>query len=119
MKQISIEGMKFYAYHGFYKEERQKGNYFTVDIHVDIDYVKAAKRDSIVGTIDYVKIFRICQKEMNKKRKLLETVAYNIGEQVKNKFSAAQKVRVRVSKLNPPLEDFTDKFVVEYACKRK
>ena len=119
MKQISIEGMKFYAYHGYYKEERQKGNYFIVDIRVDVDFDKAAKRDSIVGTIDYVKVFRICQKEMKKKRKLLETVAYNIGEQVKNKFDEAKKVKVKVSKLNPPLDDFTDKFAVIYTCKRK
>ena len=119
MEQIAIEGMKFFAYHGYYKEERQKGNHFVIDIIVDVDFTKAAKKDSIIGTIDYVKIYKICQKEMQKKRKLLETVAFNVGEQVKNKFKNAKKVKVKISKINPPLDAETDQFSVIYKTKNK
>lgn len=114
MDLIIIEGMQFFAYHGYYKEERKKGNHFVVDVEVKLDYERAAKNDSIIGTIDYTKIYRICEKEMKKTRKLLETVAYHIGEKIKSKHKSAKKVEVKISKLNPPLDVKTDRFSVVY-----
>ena len=114
MDLIIIEGMEFHAFHGYYKEERKKGNDFIVDIEVKLDYERAAMNDTIVGTIDYTKIYKICEKEMRKTRKLLETVAYSIGEKIKSKFKSAKKVKVKISKLNPPLDVKTDRFTVVY-----
>ena len=114
MDLIIIEGMKFYAHHGYYKEERKTGNHFVVDVEVKLNYTRAAENDSIIGTIDYVKIFKICEKEMKKTKKLLETVGYCIGERIKSKFKGAKKVKVKISKLNPPLDVKTDRFTVVY-----
>ena len=33
---VKIEGLHFYAYHGFYDEERKKGNDFICDVAVEL-----------------------------------------------------------------------------------
>ena len=54
MQQISLEGMRFYAYHGVYEEEQIIGNYYTVDVYIHTDFSKASESDDIFETINYV-----------------------------------------------------------------
>ena len=37
MGKIAIEGMQFYAYHGYYKEERHLGGSYMVDVVIESD----------------------------------------------------------------------------------
>ncbi len=119
MSKIAIQGMEFYAYHGFYPNERKKGNRFIVNISLKLNYTKAAERDTIRHTVNYEKVYKICQNHMKKPKKLLETVSHNIGETIIKKFPVVQKIRVEVHKLNPPLPGPVDRFSVYYETKRK
>lgn len=103
MQQVSLERLEFFAYHGFYKAERQKGNRFEVDITVDLDFSKASQRDSIHGTVNYQTLYEIVKEEMEIKSKLLENVAMRIIRRVFDEFTQVQVVEVSVSKFNPPL----------------
>lgn len=101
MGQISLEGMKFYAYHGVYEEEQIIGNEYTVDIFIDTSFQKASLSDDIHETINYETVYLVCQAEMRKKVSLIETLINNIILALKHQFSTIQNVRVKIQKAHP------------------
>jgi len=100
---ISLEGMRFYAYHGFYEEERIMGNDYVVDVEIKANFAKASKTDDLYSTINYETVYLICKNEMAKPRKLLESIAQSIMTKLKHQFGNLQAVTVRIKKINPPL----------------
>jgi len=115
MTRIALEGMHFFAYHGYYEEERIVGNQFIVDALVEVDTFDSTD-DDINDTVNYEVIYDIVKGHMNKKYKLLETIALNISTDIKTKFANVKTVRVKVSKVGPQLGGEVDRAVVEYEC---
>ena len=113
MALIALEGMRFYAYHGFYEEERVIGNDYVVDVYVDTVFTKAAMDDDLYQTINYETIYLICEAAMRKNSKLLEAVANHIELGIKHQFKFIKALKVRVKKLNPPLGGRVDVAYVE------
>lgn len=105
---VSLEGMEFHAFHGFYEEERKKGNDFVVDVHVTTDFSKAAESDNLEGTVNYETIYTIVKEEMSIPTKLLERVAQRILESCFERFSIALSIEISVAKKNPPIEGRVD-----------
>ncbi len=103
MGRISLEGMEFYAYHGCFAEEQIIGNLFLVDVKIETDTSGAEESDDISKTINYQEIYLIVKTEMERKSKLLEHVASRIAKSLRIHFPAILKIRVKVSKMNPPL----------------
>lgn len=118
---IALEGMRFYAYHGFYEEEQILGNDFILDAYVNASTGLAAAVDDLYidpgimkgkeprtgsekpTTVNYETIFLICQSEMRKPSKLLEAVVERIASRIARHFNNVEGVAVRLKKLNPPL----------------
>ena len=50
---IELNDLEFYAYHGVYDEEKEKGNTFIVNLEVTGEFDEAIKKDELTGTIDY------------------------------------------------------------------
>ncbi|MCH2043714.1 MAG: dihydroneopterin aldolase [Saprospiraceae bacterium] len=103
MSIVAIEGMRFYAYHGFYPEEQAIGGEYLVDVYVDVDFSGAASADDLDGTVNYETIYRVAKIVMSQPVKLIETIAQKIIDRLKVVLSAMQAIRVRIVKLNPPL----------------
>lgn len=61
---ISIENMKFYAYHGCFEQERVIGTNFLVSIYLQTDTSKAQQTDNIQDTLDYSKAYAIIKEQM-------------------------------------------------------
>ncbi len=101
MGQISMEGMRFRAFHGFYQEEGVLGNDFIIDIYINTNFGGAAAGDDLSKTINYETVYLICKAEMSNPVKLLETLAANIISALKHQFSTIQAVKIKVRKLNP------------------
>ena len=101
MTEISLEGLEFYAYHGYYKEEQEIGSKYSLDIKIDISDIPA--NDDLRNTINYEDIYKITKQEMEKKFKLLETIANNIISEIFLKYPQINNAEVSVSKFNPPL----------------
>lgn len=99
---VALEGMEFYAYHGFYEEERKIGNRYTVDLEVTTDFSKAANQDDLSGTVDYVQLYEIVKDRMTIPSKLLEKLGQEIVDGVFQCFPSVSEVKVSVSKHNPP-----------------
>lgn len=103
MATIAIEGIQLYAYHGYYPEEQILGAYYLVDVYVSVNTKAVAKSDELSDTVNYETIYRIARVEMAKKTKLLETVAQRIANRIKSIFDNVETLKLRISKLNPPL----------------
>lgn len=103
MGTVSLEGMEFFARHGFYAEEQKLGNRYGVDISVEAAIETAAYDDQITGTVNYEVLYRIVREEMEKPSRLLEHVAGRIIERVFRDLPAIHSVEVSISKFNPPV----------------
>ncbi len=100
---IEIEGMHFYAYHGHFEAERVVGNEFLVDVSLETDCSRAAATDNLEDALNYQAVFDLVKKEMQVKSHLLEHVAQRILDVLYVEFPTVRKVKVKVSKLNPPM----------------
>lgn len=100
---IAIEGIQLYAYHGYYPEEQILGSYYIIDVYVGVNIRNVAKSDELADTVNYETIYRIVRVEMNKNAKLIETVAQRIANRIKSIFEQVETLKLRISKLHPPL----------------
>lgn len=99
MLTISLHGIRIFAKVGLYPEEKINGNDFEVDVDVTVNITS----DEVFPFIDYAVIYQIVEEAFKKEGELLETFVKLIHTAVKEKFSEAEKVRVAVRKLYPPL----------------
>ncbi len=108
MAKVSLKGMKFYAFHGYYEFERRVGNNFILDVETEFE-LSESPEEHIEKTVNYESLYEICQQIMHKKYSLLESVAYDIARKIKDEFEIINKVKVTLSKLNPPLDGKVEK----------
>jgi 7,8-dihydroneopterin aldolase/epimerase/oxygenase len=105
---IAIQGAEFFAYHGFYPEEQKLGTKFIVDIEVNFVPAGNIKEDKIGNTVDYEKVYQILVEQMKHTRKLIETVAQSIADDIKRKYPFIDSIKVTMKKVNPPLSGRVD-----------
>lgn len=100
---IALEKMEFYAYHGYFDEEQKIGNKYEVDVEIYTDLSEAALTDNLKDTIDYGVVYQKVAQVMKTKHRLLEHICHNIIHSLYAEFNSIEKVKVSVSKFNPPL----------------
>lgn len=105
MDTLILKKLCFTAYHGFYEEERRKGNKFEVDLIFSANLRTAGESDRLEDTIDYQQVVQSVQSIMEgPSKKLIETLTKRIGDQLFDRFQQARELQVAVRKLNPPLD---------------
>ena len=110
---ITLNNVRFRAYHGLQPEERQKGNDFVVNM--EVSYVsKGGIVTSLEDTIDYAQLFNIINTTMQLPVDLLETLVQTIAHDVHRQFPHVKHVIVSVEKLNPPIDKFSGSAAVSY-----
>lgn len=109
MHKVLIENAIFHAYHGVFEEETIVGGKFEVNIELHTDFSKSAKTDELDGTIDYSAVYRMVEKEMMIPSKLIEHVGQRIVNILYENFSSIQFIRLKISKLNPPIKATIEK----------
>ncbi len=100
---VALEGLEFFAYHGYYQEEQKVGNKYAVDIKVMADFHKAAVHDILSETVNYESLYTIIRDEMKISSKLLENIGERVIKAVFEKFEHINKIEVSISKFNPPI----------------
>ena len=103
MGTISLEGLEFFAYHGYYPEEQRIGNKYSLDITVTADFHKAAQEDKLSETVNYETIYQIAVGVMQEPAKLLEHIGFSVIERIREHYPAVANIQVKVSKFNPPV----------------
>ncbi len=100
---ISLEDVRFYAYHGAYEQEQCVGNWFEVTVRVQYDFTDAMDTDNLEGTIDYGQIYDLVKAEMDIPSKLIEHVAGRIVKSLRRTFPEIKSGYLKVSKMKPPI----------------
>jgi len=103
MIKVALQGVQFFAYHGFYPEEQILGNHFIVDVSVEFLQQHHYNDDEIAYTVNYEQLYAMVDTEMKHTRKLLETVVQGIIDKAKVAYPFAATIIAGITKLNPPL----------------
>ena len=111
MRTIGFERMKFHAPVGVFPEEKTLGN--EIEIEMKIHIPNGDVNDKLKETIDYSEIYDVIASVMKEEMDLLETVADRVVEALSQKFTSAQKIWIKVAKLNPPLPARIGKSFIE------
>lgn len=94
---VSLHGISIFAKKGLYPEELINGNQFEVDVDVHLAEV------SYDEFVDYTIIRQIVFETFDHSGHTLEILAKDIQKGVKLQWSFAEKIRVAIRKLNPPM----------------
>lgn len=105
--EIAIKGVKFYARHGVWEQEKKVGNEFIVDLSIRIPYNEQFFSDDLNNTISYADLYEIVEEEMGKPRKLLETVAATIHKRINAKWPEILGGSITICKSIPPIARMT------------
>ena len=100
---ISINNIRIYAYHGCLKEEGLIGANYIVDVKIYTDHSRASKNDDLNQTVDYCEVYEIVKQEMKIRSNLIEHAADRIASSLKQKILRIEKVKVRLTKIAPPV----------------
>lgn len=103
--EISLNNLRFYSYHGVFNEERVTGNEFEVNLTIKLPYKEEMNEDRLDYTVSYADLFSIVKKEMDRPRKLLETVAIEIVKGIQRKFPELKGGSIEIEKKRPPIPE--------------
>ena len=117
LDKIVLEGVKLYAYHGCMDEESRIGSDYNVELTIWAELEISSGTDKLVDTVDYVLLNKIITEEMAIRAKLLEVVALRIINRAFIDEPRVKKVKVKVTKMAPPINGDVEK--VSVVMKRK
>ena len=100
---IDLNTMKFHACHGVSRQERVVGNEFTVDVSYTFAGERLFESDDLNDTADYADIYETVKAEIERPSRLLEHAAGRILRALRKAFPRLIHIKVRLTKLNPPL----------------
>lgn len=105
MDTLTLKGLRFEAFHGYFEEERKLGNLFETDLTFHGNFRQAGETDDLSLTIDYQKAEEIVRSVMEGPPvSLIETLCRNTGEKLFAEFENANRIEVVIRKMNPPLQ---------------
>jgi 7,8-dihydroneopterin aldolase/epimerase/oxygenase len=102
MGTIKLQNIRTFSYHGCLIEEAKIGSDYRVDIEIKTDLRKSSQSDELSDTVDYVLLNKIVEEEMAIRSKLLEHVAQRIITRCFDEIPSVSRIKLGVSKLNPP-----------------
>ncbi len=100
---IELTGIRIFAHHGCFEQEREIGNFFIVDMECLTDMSLPMLDDNLDSAVNYQKIYDLVKEEMAVPSRLLEHVAGRILLRLRKDFPEVVSAKVSVAKLNPPL----------------
>lgn len=120
---ITLEDMKFYAYHGVMRQETEVGGEYVVSLRLYVNEEEAHDAlyaDRLEATINYAEVYQVVSSEMKRPSQLLENVCARISKRLVRTFALLQEVEIKLTKVCPPIEGFTGKGAsVVYRLKRQ
>lgn len=115
---IQLHRLRFFAAHGVFEEEKRIGNEFEVNLSLKIRAPKEILT-RLEQTINYAAVYRVVNDIFSTPTPLLETLAMQIAAALKEAYPALAKVSVQITKLHPPIAEFTGSVSVTYQEKFK
>jgi len=120
LTKLFISNAIFYGYHGVAKAEKYLGGRYQVDIELWYDAESAVTTDDIGYAINYQNVlFEVSDLMQNEHYNLIETLANEILLTIMNKFEQIKKTRIKLRKLNAPVNHYIDFIEVEQTFDRE
>ena len=110
---INIEGIRVYAFHGCNDDEARTGGSYLIDIYIDTDFSEAIASDQLDKTVDYCAVYEVCKAEMAVRSNLIEEAGHRIFRRLKETFTGIINLRIRLTKLTPPISGDVDRVSIE------
>lgn len=119
MDRMSLNGMRFFGYHGVFPEENKLGQQFFVDVELHLDLSRAAETDDLEQTVNYAELHALVKTIVEGPPfKLVEALTGSIASRLLDAYTSVNAVTVRVTKPHPPFEIYFDGMTVEISRKR-
>lgn len=110
---LHLGSFRCYGYTGALPEEQVLGQWFEVDLKLWLDLSPAGQSDRLVDTLDYRGVIGETQRLIETERfNLIERLASEIARQALT-HRQIQQVQVRLTKLAPPIPNYTGNITVE------
>lgn len=101
---ISLQGMRFYGYHGVNPEEKTQGQPYLVDLEAELDLARPGRSDRLEDTVSYTLMYRAAKAVIEgESRNLLEALAQDIADRLLAELPL-ESVTVTVQKPHPPIK---------------
>lgn len=119
MDTIHLTNIRAYGYTGALPEENVLGQWFQADISLYLDLAAATESDRLADTHDYRTVISRTQHIIQTaKFALIERLAGAIATSALDSDPRLQRVTVKVTKLTPPIPDYTGQVAVEISRDR-
>ena len=116
---LKIENIKLWARVGVLDEERELGQLFNLDVFLWTDFEKCTANDDIKKTVDYSKLVEILK---NHSKKIscftIEKYSNTILEIIDKEFKLS-KIKIILTKCNPPITGFDGKVSIVRILEKK
>jgi 7,8-dihydroneopterin aldolase/epimerase/oxygenase len=113
MGTIKLKNIRTFSYHGCLVEESKIGSDYRVDLEIKTDLRKSCISDQLADTVDYVLLNQIVVEEMAVRSELLEHVAHRIIVRVFAEAPSVSRIKIEVSKINPPIGGDVEAVTIE------
>jgi 7,8-dihydroneopterin aldolase/epimerase/oxygenase len=118
MDWIRLSQIRCYGFTGFLPEEQVLGQWFEVDLAMQVEVRSAGLSDRIEDTLDYRSVIARVQRLVQTERfalveRLAEAIATSILEE-----SQVQEVQVQLHKLHAPIPDFNGRITIDITRRR-
>ncbi|MDG2989531.1 dihydroneopterin aldolase [Candidatus Synechococcus calcipolaris G9] len=113
MDSLHLSGLRCYGYTGALPEEQTLGQWFEIDIVLGLDLTLPAQTDCLEDTLDYRPL-------LSQVKDLVQTARFSLIERLTDAvvqlcldLDQVQRVKVRVTKIAPPVPDFGGQITIE------
>ncbi|MGB7414104.1 MAG: dihydroneopterin aldolase [Thermosynechococcaceae cyanobacterium] len=110
---LHLGSFRCYGYTGALPEEQVLGQWFEVDLRLWLDLAPAGRSDRLADTLDYRGV-------IGETQTLIETQRFNLIEKLASEIATQalthpqiQQIQVRLTKLAPPIPNYTGNITVE------
>ncbi|NMF85901.1 dihydroneopterin aldolase [Nodosilinea sp. P-1105] len=120
MDAIHLTGIRAYGYTGALPEETVLGQWFEAEVTLYLDLATATQSDRLSDTHDYRLVITQTQQIIRQQTfALIERLAGAIAAAALASDPRLQRVRVKLTKLHPPIPDFAGQVAVEISRDRR
>ena len=114
MDTLYINDIRAYGYTGAFAEENVLGQWFRVDLALDLNLAQAGASDQLSDTYNYADAVQAIQQLIQQQPfHLIESVVGEIAKTVLQSDDRLAQVTVKLTKLTPPVPNFAGNVAVE------
>lgn len=116
---VLVSGIRFHAFHGLTKLERQIGVRHLIDVALVTEIGRAAASDQIADAIDYREVHDLVVRTGRENSfHLIETLAVRIAREILERFPC-ERIELSVRKETPVLDGVVDSVGVQLSLGRE